>query len=445
MTRSTAEHRWQADLSPQPTVLAGVDLPERFGDGLGGEADLEELGRLVETAGGVVVGEVRQRRERPAPGTFLGKGKLEELRAVVAATGARLVVFDNELSPAQARNLEKALGGDGRDGAGGVSVLDRTELILDIFARHARTRQARLQVELAQLQYLLPRLRKLWSHLERQGGGIGTRGPGETQLETDRRLVDRRIAQLKRELAEIAASRRVQSRRRRNEYTVALVGYTNAGKSTLMRALTGADVLVEDQLFATLDATTRRVEVDEQRCFLLTDTVGFIRRLPHHLVESFRATLQEVSESDLLLHVVDAASPRRDEQIAAVDAVLRDLTPPDQPRLLVLNKIDRLDPDALAALRNRHAGRDDVVLVSALAPQGAAAVRSAVLERLRSTESVARLLLPVHRRDLVAAFHRTGSVLEESHGDDGCRLTVRLRPGELARLLRREPAVRRLD
>ncbi len=441
MTRSTSEHRWQEDVAPQRVVVVGVDLPDRFGDGLGGETDLEELGRLVETAGGIVVGEVRQRRDRPAPGIFLGKGKLEELQAIVAATDARLVVFDNGLSPAQGRNLEKALNGKEER----VSVIDRTELILDIFARHARTRQARLQVELAQLQYMLPRLRKLWSHLERQGGGIGTRGPGETQLETDRRLVDKRIAQLKRELAEIVASRRVQARRRRELFTVTLVGYTNAGKSTLMRGLTGAEVLVEDQLFATLDATTRRVEIDERHRFLLTDTVGFIRRLPHHLVESFRATLQEVADSDLLLHVVDASDPERRKRIAAVEEVLRDLSPPGQPRLLVFNKIDRLAPDELERLRNGHRGRDDVVLVSALAEDGCLAVRSAVLDRMLALETVTRLEVPYDRMDLVAVFHRTGSVLEEQHDGRLCRVTVRLRRDELARLLSREPALRRLD
>ncbi len=431
----------------QPVVLAGVHLPERFGGTLGGEADLAELGRLADTAGGDVVGEIVQRRDRPAPATFLGKGKLEELKGIVAHTGARLVVFDNELSPAQSRNLEKELNAGADEGAPlGVSVLDRTELILDIFARHARTRQARLQVELAQLQYMLPRLRKLWSHLERQAGGIGTRGPGETQLETDRRLVGRRIARLKRELEEVAANRDVQARRRAEQFTVSLVGYTNAGKSTLMRAVTRADVLVADQLFATLDATTRRVEIDERRRFLLTDTVGFIRRLPHHLVESFRATLQEVVEADMLLHVVDAAGDDPDREIAAVNRVLADIVPEDRTTLMVFNKIDKMDPEARERFVNRFSrAYPEALFVSALAPGGAEKVRSAVAEALLAREGVFRLRMPLHRMDLVAVFHRTASVLGEEHDAEHTHVTVRMREEELNKLLAREPALSLAD
>jgi GTP-binding protein HflX len=424
------------------TVLVGVDLPELFGRGAG-DCDLAELGQLVDTAGGIVVGQLRQKRMRPAPATFIGKGKVSELEALVADTDATLVVCDNDLSPAQGRNLEKRLNaGEDRGELGRVSVIDRTELILDIFARHARTRQARLQVELAQLQYMLPRLVKLWSHLERQEGGIGTRGPGETQLETDRRIVGRRLARLKKELAVIAADRGVQTKRRGGHFKVSLVGYTNAGKSTLMRAITGADVLVENQLFATLDATTRRVEVDERRQFLLSDTVGFIRRLPLHLVASFRATLQEVAEADLLLHVVDASSEDPERQIASVNEVLADIAPGERDTIMVFNKLDLLPPDAAETFRNSRGNRHtDALFVSALAEDGPAAVRSAVVDRLLGREQVVRLQLPLTRMDLVAVFHRTGSVLDEEHDVRHCRLAVRLRERELKRLLGREPDI----
>lgn len=413
-------------------VVAGVHLPQRLGEEQGGDADLEELALLVDTAGGVVVGSAEQRRDRPEPATFVGKGKLAELKELVADRGANLVVFDNELAPAQGRNLEKALG---------ARVIDRTELILDIFARHARTREARLQVELAQLQYALPRLTRLWSHLERQAGGIGTRGPGETQLETDRRLIGRRIAQLKRELIEVASDRRVQRRGRRGEFTVALVGYTNAGKSTLMNAITQAGVFVEDRLFATLDATTRRVEVDERHRFLLTDTVGFIRRLPHHLIESFQATLQEVADADLLLHVVEAASADPERQIESVNRVLAGIVPEDRPVQMVFNKMDRVQGDEL---RNRLARvHPEALFVSALSPAGAAAVRDAVVRRLLEREKVVRLTLPAGRPDLLAVFHRTGAVLSQEWDGDVCRVAVRLRDDELRRLLARHPQLRR--
>jgi GTPase len=456
----------------QRVVLVGADLPEHYGKSIGGPADLHELGLLVDTAGGLIVGTVHQKREKPEARTFIGKGKLEELRAVVEATGANLVVFDNELSPAQGRNLTKELGGKkdkedkkkkweepalGPDGAPvrktrvpgaadrtkDISVIDRTELILDIFAKHARTRQARLQVEMAQLQYQLPRLVKLWSHLERQAGGIGTRGPGETQLETDRRLVKMRMAHLKKELIAIDEARTVQTRRRREQFAVSLVGYTNAGKSTLMNGITGAGVLVEDKLFATLDATTRRVEIDERRQFLLSDTVGFIRRLPHHLVESFRATLQEVAESDLLLHVVDASHPDPEHPIAAVDEVLAELVPDGLPTMMIFNKMDRLSPDHAETLRNQFGRRyEGALFVSALDPAGCADVRAAVEARLLAGERVVRLEVPYSRMDLVSVFHRTGSVLEEEHGEHGVRLAVRLKDEELSRLLGRDSGVK---
>ena len=442
------------DKQRERVILAGVDLPIRFGDGhgTGGDCDLEELERLVETAGGTVYGEVRQRRDRPAPSTLIGKGKLEELVGAVKETEATLVVFDNELSPAQGRNIEKALNGveakpDKPGDAGKVSVIDRTELILDIFANHARTRQARLQVELAQIQYMLPRLTKLWSHLERQAGGIGTRGPGETQLETDdRRLVGKRMAKLKKDLVQVAADREVQSRRRREQYTAALVGYTNAGKSTLLKALTGADVLVENKLFATLDTTTRRIEIDERRQLMLSDTVGFIKRLPHHLVESFQATLAEVAEADLLVHVVDASHDDPELQIASVHEVLDDLVPEDRDTLMIFNKIDMLPPERAETVRNRFTRLfPGALVVSALDGADIETVRRALEARLLEREKVVTVQVPYTRMDLVAVFHRTGSVLEETHTDQGVVMVLRLMEEELQRLVGRDQDVTILE
>ena len=430
-TRQQATQGFDTERPRERAVLVGVHLPEAMSGGLGGDADLPELAQLADTAGADVVGFVEQRRHRPAPGTFLGKGKLLELQEAVEQTEATLVIFDNDLSPAQGRNLEKAVD---------VNVLDRTELILDIFAEHAQTKQARLQVELAQLQYLLPRLTRLWSHLERQAGGIGTRGPGETQLETDRRLLNRRIAQLGRALKDIETTRQTQSRSRSELYKAALVGYTNAGKSTLMNGVTGAGVYVQDQLFATLDATTRRVDTDERRRFLLTDTVGFIRRLPHHLVESFKATLQEVREADLMVHVVDAGSEDPQHQIDSVNRVLREIVPEEKPTLLVFNKIDQVDRDLF---ENRYRRLyPEAIFIDGRSDVGAGALRDAICARLLGGESIHTLELPISNLQCLGAFHRTGSVLDQTFGPNTCRVTLRLKPEELNRLLSREGATR---
>jgi len=411
-------------------VLAGVNLPEAWSGGMGGETDLDELARLVETAGGEVVGRLEQTRPRPAPATFLGKGKLEELGELVASTEATMVVFDNDLSPAQGRNLERTLD---------VKVLDRTELILDIFAGHARTRQARLQVELAQLEYLLPRLTRLWSHLERQAGGIGTRGPGETQLETDRRLLDHKITRIKQQLKAIENTHQVQTGRRDRLFTAALVGYTNAGKSTLMHGMTGADILVRDQLFATLDATTRRVEIDERRRFLLTDTVGFIRRLPHQLVESFKATLQEVREADLLVHVVDAGSKDPGRQISAVDEVLESVAPGERPTLMVFNKMDLVEDDGVY---NRYSRTyPEAIFVTGREPAGIDALNQALIAYQLAAESIVTVSLPIAQLHLLSPLHRTGSVLEQEFNGDLCRATVRVTDEERSRLFS-SPGVR---
>jgi GTP-binding protein HflX len=346
------------------------------------DRSLEELARLTDTAGARVMDTVSQRRGTIHPATFIGKGKLEELQAHVEAADADMVIFDDDLSPAQVRNLEKALGR---------KVVDRSELILDIFARRARTRESRLQVELAQLEYTFPRLTGMWKHLERQAGGIGTRGPGETQLETDRRLVRERIARLKKALAAVERERETQRRRRRREFRAALVGYTNAGKSTLFNALTRANVFVEDRLFATLDATTRKLVSPTRQVVLLTDTVGFIRKLPHHLVASFHSTLVEAIEADLLLHVVDASDPHFRRQIAAVEEVLDQILESPRPATLVFNKIDRVtDPTMLEGLKVEYPGS---FAVSARTGEGLDALAAALW-----AESAARLNAPAGAR-----------------------------------------------
>ncbi|OAI47016.1 GTPase HflX [Planctomycetaceae bacterium SCGC AG-212-F19] len=349
---------------------------------------LDELRGLATAAGALVVGGITQRREKINPKSYIGKGKLEEVQQQVETADADVIIFDNDLSPGQIRNLEKATK---------IKVLDRSELILDIFATRARTAEARLQVELAQLEYALPRLRQMWTHLGRfvAGGGgamgagqhgtggsmgIGTRGPGETQLETDRRLVDQRIRDLKHRLAEVQARKEREVRSRHEEHTVSLVGYTNAGKSTLMNALTGAGVHVQDQLFSTLDTRTRQWHLKEWGRVLLSDTVGFIRDLPHHLVASFKATLEETRQAKLLLHVVDASNPVAEEQIRAVNRVLDEIGCKDKPTLLVLNKVDKLsDPSYLHVLMKHH---PRAVAVSAAKRQGVQELAEAVIEML---------------------------------------------------------------
>ncbi|GIW17716.1 MAG: GTPase HflX [Tepidiforma sp.] len=313
-------------------ILVAAEVPGAL---LPADESLNELAELARTAGAEVVARFTQRLDHPNPATYIGTGKVQEVTEAVRQRGANVVIFDDELSPSQQRNLEKALG---------VKVIDRTALILDIFATRARTREGRLQVELAQHQYLLPRLAGQWSHLERMEGAIGTRGPGETQIETDRRLIRNRIAKIRRDLEEVRTQRELYRRRRarNNVPVVALVGYTNAGKSTLMRALSGADVLAEDKLFATLDPVTRRISLPSGEVVLLTDTVGFIQKLPTGLVAAFRATLEELEDADLLLHVVDIAHPNAYQHVQTVEATLRDLGVHEKPQLIALNKVDLL-------------------------------------------------------------------------------------------------------
>ncbi|HEY8489937.1 MAG TPA: GTPase HflX [Dehalococcoidia bacterium] len=357
------------------------------------ESSLDELEQLALTAGAEVVGRAVQRLEQPNPATYIGKGKLAEIVALGPRLAYTLVIFDDELTPSQQRNLEQALK---------VKVIDRTALILDIFARRARTREGRLQVELAQDEYLLPRLAGQWTHLERLGGGIGTRGPGETQLETDRRIVRRRIGRLKREIEDVRRHRWLYRRNRRRSGipVVALVGYTNAGKSTLMRALTGADVLVENRLFATLDPVTRRIGLPDGGAALLTDTVGFIQKLPAQLVAAFRATLEELVDADLLLHVVDITHPNAADQAQTVEETLRDLGVAEKPRITLFNKVDALErPDGrpvegleeLAEVaRSVRFARPDALLVSAARRWGLQELRERIADALQHPERALR-------------------------------------------------------
>lgn len=354
-----------------PAVLFGVS--RRPGDRASVDEHLLELGELAKTAGAGVVATFVQERGALSPATLLRSGKVEELRALCASEGARLAIADDDLTPAQVRNLEEALE---------LTVLDRSALILDIFARRARSREARTQVELAQLRYLMPRLTRRWTHLERQAGGIGQRGVGETQLETDRRLVRKRIARLEDDLRDIEKDRRERRKRREGIHKVALVGYTNAGKSTILNLLTGAGTFVEDCLFATLDPLVRRSERPGAPPFLLIDTVGFIRKLPHHLVASFRSTLEEAVDADLLLHVADASSPALEDHLRATQETLEGLALGGRPRLLVLNKRDRVPAPVLERLLGTH---PEALPLSATSPQEALLLRSAI-ERLLRTE-----------------------------------------------------------
>jgi len=393
---------------------------------------LAELAQLVDTAGGTVVGQLTQQVDRHNPATYLGKGKIEELGRLIADTDATLVIFDDELTPAQGKNIEDATGR---------RVMDRAELILDIFATRARSAEARMQVELAQLQYMLPRLMRMWSHLEKFRGGIGVRGPGETQLETDRRLINNRIKLLKQRLGEVQKSREVQRTSRKGHFRASLVGYTNAGKSSVLRALTRSNtVFVEDRLFATLDPLTREIHLAENTSVLLTDTVGFIRKLPHHLVASFGATLEEVTESDLLLHVIDVSHPAWEEQRAVVDQVLADIGAADTPVLHVFNKIDRIAAEDLIALETRISNLiPGSVFVSANVGDGLDPLSRAMLAAARARTALSEVRLPLSDGKLLAEIHREAEVLEQYH--EGDELVVRARLDDaLASRLRRAGA-----
>ena len=384
----------------ESAVLVGVQTPDDAAYDL--QDGLDELEQLAVTAGATVTDRVTQSLPRLAAATYIGKGKVEELRQLVVRRETDVVIFDDDLSPVQQRNLERALK---------VKLLDRTGLILDIFARNARTATAKAQVELAQLDYLRSRLTRAWTHLERQKGGIGMRGPGETQIETDRRLIGRRMAVLKEQLAKVDRQRTTQ-RKGRNELTrVALVGYTNAGKSTLMNALADAGVHAENRLFATLDSTTRQVALAPNKPVLLSDTVGFIRKLPHRLIESFKSTLDEVREADVLLHVVDASHPQFEDHMATVRSTLRELGALDKPTLVVFNKLDQLEERGLvAALRAEH---ETAAFVSALRGIGLSALREQLLALIESDYVVGEALLPVRESKSYAHLRSVAEVLDE--------------------------------
>ena len=388
---------------------------------------LEELARLADTAGAEVVGEVVQQIERPNPATYLGKGKVEELTQTIADRDATLLLFDDELSPSQGKNIEDITG---------KRVMDRAELILDIFATRARSAEAKMQVELAQLQYMLPRLTRMWAHLEKFRGGIGVRGPGETQLETDRRLINHRIKVLGQRLLEVQKSREVQRGSRRGEFQASLVGYTNAGKSSILRSLAGDNtIFVENRLFATLDPLTREVELSDGETVLLTDTVGFVRKLPHQLVASFRATLEEVLEADVLLHVIDVSDPMWEEHRAVVVEVLSELGANDKPVVNVFNKSDLLPPEQLEAVRDRVTNLiPDAVFANTVSEDGLDALKRAVLRRLRAERRVVDLKVGLGDGRLLAELHRQGDVLSQRTDGDHMIVSVRLSPEALGRL-----------
>jgi len=422
--------REDASVRQERAVLVGVLL----GKAPLTDDPLAELSELVRSAGALTVDRVMQRRQSYDPASCVGKGKLEEIRQRCDAYDADVVIFDNDLSPSQIREIER---GCGR------KVLDRSELILDIFASRARTAEARLQVELAQLEYTAPRLRGMWTHLERIAGagggtgvgavgGIGTRGPGERQIEIDRRLVDKRVALLKGKLREIDERKIREVRARSDFFTVSLVGYTNAGKSTLMNALTGAGTRTEDLLFATLDTLTRKWPLGNGRYVLLSDTVGFIRDLPHHLVASFRATLEETIHADLLLHVVDASSPELPQQIAAVDEVLRDLGVGEKPTLLVLNKVDAIDdPALLPVLEHEY---PEALAISARSGAGLAELTAAVERIMRGEERPMRLSIPAREGRALAFLERFAEVGETQFDDGRVIVDVHIAPRVLDHL-----------
>ncbi len=409
-----------AEARRERAVLVGVDRP-----GLSWPlaSSLAELERLVDTAGADVVATTTQKLDAPNPRTFVGSGKAEEIAELARAHAADLVVFDDELTPSQQSNLEKAVGRD-------VKVIDRTALILDIFALHATSKEGRLQVRLAQNQYLLPRLRGMWAHLasNRMGGGVGSRfGEGESQLEVDRRMVRKRITSIKRELAHLADVRSLQreSRYASGMFKVALAGYTNAGKSSLLNRLTNADVLAYDKLFATLDSTTRKFELPEGREITVSDTVGFIQKLPTTLVEAFKSTLDEITGADLILHVIDASSEEREAQQAVVEDVLGQIGAQGIDRIEVYNKVDLLDEAERQALASRY---PDAQIVSAETGQGIDRLIERIAQAASSRDERLEVVIPYGRGDLVSVAHERCHILSEEHGEDGTRIVMLAAP-----------------
>ena len=410
-------------LKLERAVLVGLS---RGRDAEQAESSLEELRRLADTAGAEVIEQMLHRRDKPDPATFIGKGKAQEVRDIVRSDGADTVIFDEELSPAQLRNLEELFG---------VKVLDRTALIIDIFAQHAHSKEGKAQVELAQLNYFLPRLRGWGEAMSRLGGGIGTRGPGETKLEVDRRRIKKRISKLRDDIEDLEKTRATkrQERTRSRVPSVALVGYTNAGKSTLLNRLTNAGVLVEDRLFSTLDPTTRRLELPDGRPVVFTDTVGFVRKLPHTLVEAFKSTLEEATRADLIVHLVDGSDPDPEGQYNAVRDVLGEIGAATVAELIVINKVDALSEVDLARLRRRL---PEAVFVSAMEGEGLEEFLARVTEKLPHPEIEVELLVPYDRGDVVAALHAAGAVISENYDEAGTRVRARLREDQVSRLER---------
>ena len=400
---------------PEAALLIGLERPGH--DRWAAQDSLAELRELAESAGVAVLELLTQKRDAPSAPTFVGKGKVTEISARCQALAANTVIFDDDLTPAQGRNLGEILGPT-------VKVIDRTELILDIFAQRARTREGKIQVELAQLEYMLPRLTGMWTHLSRQRAGVGARGPGETQLETDRRHVQEKITRLQRALEEVRKNRRIERSGREKLHwpRVSIIGYTNSGKSTLMNKLTDAGVLAEDKLFATLDPTTRKHRLPNNQNILLSDTVGFLRKLPHHLVESFKATLEETTEADLLLHVVDVTHPQVHEQIAAVNVVLHDLNAGMKPVVVALNKIDRIGEDrsVVERLQREHSGS---VEISAKYDTNLDVLQDEIALRLSDRRVSVTLSIPADRQQAIALVYRAGYVTAREH--DGGKVILR--------------------
>lgn len=377
------------------------------------EEHLEELAMLTDTAGGITVGRVLQQRNRPDVSSYVGKGKLQELKGQMKALDAKTIIFDDDLSPTQIRNVEKVTES---------KVLDRSALILDIFASRAQTSAAKTQVELAQLQYLLPRLTRYWTHLSRQSGGIGTKGPGETQIETDRRIIGQRIGVLKSKLEKLDRQRTTQRKSRDSMVRVSLVGYTNAGKSTLMNALTNSGVFAENRLFATLDSTVRRHQLNNHE-ILLSDTVGFIRKLPHHLVESFKSTLDEVREADLLLHVVDGSCPMVHEYIEVVDETLKELKATKQDRILIFNKVDRMNDEQHEMLRQEY---PDAHYISAVRGIGLSELEAAIEDRIETQYLAIDVEIPLHAYKAVAFIHEHAHVDSKKYNENNVLISCKI-------------------
>lgn len=406
---------FETDIEPERALI--VSTPKKGTPKKVIEEHTEELSALVSTAGAIPVDSICQEILAFNPATAIGRGKVEEIKKIIEDEKINLVVFDDELNPVQTRNLEKEFQ---------IKVIDRTTLILAVFARHARTLEAKTQVELAQLQYLLPRLTRLWTHLSKQYGGIGTKGPGETQIETDRRLVKARIQKLQAKLTEIAVQKEVERKLRSRFFRFALVGYTNVGKSTLMRALTGANVLVEDKLFATLDTTTRSLRLPNGKLVVVSDTVGFIRKLPAHLVASFRSTLAEAREADALLHIADASHHFFAEQISVVEDTLRDLSLHTKSRILILNKIDLLqDKEYIRYLQSEF---PDSILVSAERNINMLAILEKMQILMEENSKLVRILLPYNKLNLVPRLYELSSIIHKNEKENGIEFVTKLIP-----------------